>query len=70
MKVNIGTHVGNEEFGEGVIVAMSKEWCIYRIDESNRKSYEIALPWDSIYIVDLTKVEPSEVESSIDSMEL
>ena len=65
MKVTIGTKVYGE-CDTGIVVAMSKEWCIYEVHEKSGKSHEIAEPWDDIVVA---HDGPEAVVSSIPETE-
>lgn len=66
MKVKVGMRVAGEVDG-GVVVAMSKEWCIYRTDKkASDGSWECAEPWTSIII----EAQPDGVVSSIPEKDL
>ena len=50
-KVQIGMRV-HGEIDEGTVIAMTSEWCIYRLDKPGTDgTCEIAEPWYSIDIV-------------------
>ena len=66
MKVSIGTKVASNDFGPGIVIAMTLQWCIYRQDDG----VEIALPWDDIHIaadplgnVPVTDISEYDLES-------
>jgi hypothetical protein len=61
MKVQIGDTVCSNDFGSGEVVAMTKQWCIYR-----QGSDEFALPWGEIYI----EAESGSVCSSVEQFNL
>jgi hypothetical protein len=58
MKVKLGDKVTSDAFGQGNIVAMSKDWCVYDADNG---SGEVALPWSEIYI----DASPAAVDSTM-----
>jgi hypothetical protein len=60
MKVTIGTKVYGE-CGQGTVVAMSKEWCIYQ-EETQGTPHELAEPWGNIVVA---HKGPEAVVSSI-----
>ena len=60
MKVKVGMRVSTD-FGDGPVVAMSKDWCIVSADDA-----EIAVPWGEVIIC----ASPDAVVSSIEEHEL
>jgi hypothetical protein len=57
MKVKIGMQVGGE-VTIGVVIAMTKEWCIYQ----DTKGREYAEPWDCIMVI---TTGPDELSSPV-----
>ena len=63
MKVKIGMKVFGE-CGQGIVVAMSEQWCIYKLEG---ESYELAEIWDDIRI---PADGPEELVSSVTEVEV
>ncbi len=63
MKVQIGMRVEGE-VDSGTVIAMTSEWCIYRLDKPCRDgTCECAEPWTSIQLAIETPKPGQEVSS-------
>lgn len=58
VKAEIGMRVWGEMGEEGTIIAMTREWCIYKVEGR----HEYAEPWDDIVIV---PIKPDGVVGSL-----
>lgn len=66
MKVKIGETVITD-FGEGPIIAMTNEWCIFlRNPKAPPGKREIAVPWDQVSL----PAEAAEVASALTEKEV
>lgn len=50
VNAEIGMRVWGDMDEEGVIVAMTKEWCIYKVKHEDGNSVEYAEPWNDIVV--------------------
>jgi len=68
-KVKIGMEVDGE-VASGTVIAMTSEWCVYRLAKALRDgTWEVAEPWSAIQLaIDYPKT--GEEESSRDFKEL
>lgn len=49
--VTLGMYVSTFEFGEGPIVAMSREWCIILTNPKAAAGHrEVAVTWDQVFV--------------------
>jgi hypothetical protein len=63
MKVKVGDRVSTE-FGDGPIVAMSREWCIVECGTTSgttKTPNEVAVPWDEVSL-------PAEADGAVSSI--
>jgi hypothetical protein len=63
VKVTIGMRVSGE-IDRGTVIAMTSEWCIYRLDKPGSDGMcEIAEPWPSVEVEYETPAPGQEVSS-------